>query len=152
MRSGSDIVFKLGQKVRTAPGSPERVLLTNMYLTKDEFDLLDQLEGASLHKTRWKWSSGDDVLSVDEFAGHLRGLVLAEIELTDDESRHAAPPLALADVTGEDRFSGGRLAHLSVGEAGKLQESISEIAREGGKSSRARRPHRPAPHRPPDYR
>ncbi|HEX4126714.1 MAG TPA: hypothetical protein VHX67_03960 [Acidimicrobiales bacterium] len=56
MRSGSssssDTVHKLGQKVRVSSDSPERVSLTNMYLTQDEFALLEQLDGASLTKTR----------------------------------------------------------------------------------------------------
>jgi CYTH domain-containing protein len=131
--SGPGTVYKLGQKVRATPDSPERVSLTNMYLREHEFDLLGQLEGATLDKTRWQWPTGDHVLSVDQFEGNLDGLVLAEVELREDEARLPALGLAVADVTSEDRFSGVRLAHLSVEEAALLLASVDELVRHGGR-------------------
>lgn len=133
MRSASGTVYKLGQKVRTAPVSPERVSLTNMYLSEHEFELLGQLEGASLRKTRWHWSTGDHTLSVDQFEGSLEGLVLGEVELRDDEALLPALGLCIADVTDEDRFSGGRLAHLSGEAARLLLASVDELVRHGGR-------------------
>lgn len=38
MRAGSDVVFKLDQKVRVAARSPERVSITNVYLSQYEFE------------------------------------------------------------------------------------------------------------------
>ena len=53
MRAGDEAVYKLGQKVRHGPDSPERVALTNIYLQRHEFELLAAaLDGAVLHKTR----------------------------------------------------------------------------------------------------
>jgi CYTH domain-containing protein len=57
---------------------------------------------------------------VDVFAGPLAGLILAELELGDDEPPVARPPWALVEVTGDDRYSGGRLAALVEGEVGPL--------------------------------
>lgn len=129
--AGAGAAYKLGQKVRADPDSPERVSLTNMYLSEHEFDLLRQLEGATLHKTRWHWLIGAHTLSVDRFEGNLEGLILAEVELRDDDALLPAPGLAIADVTDEDRFSGGRLAQLSLDEAAALLASVDELVRRG---------------------
>jgi len=133
MHSASGTVYKLGQKVRTIPDSPERVSLTNMYLSKHEFELLEQLGGASLHKSRWHWPTGDHLLSVDVFEGSLDGLILAEVELGEDDPLLPALGLAMVDVTGEDRFSGGRLAQLSTEEAADLLSGVAELVRLGGR-------------------
>jgi CYTH domain-containing protein len=131
MRSGAGTVYKLGQKVRAAPASPERVSLTNMYLSEHEFELLGRLGGASLHKTRWQWPTGDHLLSVDVFEDDLDGLILAEVELRDHDPLLPALGLAVVDVTQEDRFSGGCLALLSKEEAAALLASVNELVRLG---------------------
>jgi CYTH domain-containing protein len=131
MHSASGTVYKLGQKVRTAPDSPARVSLTNMYLSEHEFELLGQLEGASLHKTRWKWPTGDHLLSVDVFQDNLDGLILAEVELREHDPLLPALGLAVVDVTDQDRFSGGCLAQLSNEAAAALLASVGEFVRPG---------------------
>jgi CYTH domain-containing protein len=133
MSSGAGTVYKMGQKVRAIPGSPERVALTNMYLSEHEFELLGQLMGVTLHKTRWHWPTGHHTLAVDQFEGSLAGMVLAEVELRDDEALLPALGLAVADVTNEDRFSGGRLAQLSVDGAAALLDAVAELVRLGGR-------------------
>lgn len=130
MRAGADTAYKLGQKVRVDAGSPERVALTNLYLTLEEFELLAQLEAAPLHKVRHWWPVGGRELGVDEFRGSLEGLVLAEVELRADEALLPAPPLAVADVTQDDRFSGGRLARLSPEGAAALLADVAALVRQ----------------------
>lgn len=110
METGTDVVYKLGQKVRPTPDDPELVKLTNMYLSEPEYSTVARLGGAEIRKTRWRWMPGDRPLVVDVFEGPLTGLVLAERELGPDESRRDPPPLVVADVTNDDRFSGGTLA------------------------------------------
>jgi CYTH domain-containing protein len=131
MRSGTGTVYKLGQKVRAAPDSPERVSLTNMYLSEHEFELLGQLGGASLHKKRWQWPTGHHLLSVDVFEDNLDGLILGEVELREDDPLLPALGLAVVDVTDEDQFSGGCLAQLSHEEAAALLASVAELIRLG---------------------
>jgi CYTH domain-containing protein len=128
MRAGSVLAYKLGQKVRAMPSSPECVSLTNMYLSQREFEFLRTLGGTSLRKTRWQWSPGRRTLSVDQFHGSIEGLVLVEVELTLDEPYLDDPPYAVNDVTDEDRFSGGRLAGLSAAEAEALLADAAELA------------------------
>lgn len=132
MRAGSVVVYKLGQKVRDRPDSPEVVRITNIYLTHREFELFSQLEGVRLHKTRWHWQVGDDVLSVDQCSGRLRGLILAEVERGPDDPYLAPPPLAVADVTNDDRFSGGHLAQLSSSRSADLLVYVAELVGRSG--------------------
>ncbi len=110
---GRSQVFKLAQKVRTDPGAPETVSLTNMYLDRGEYEIVRQLPGRELHKTRWHVMHEKRRIAVDEFHGRLRGLVLAEVELQPEEERLALPSFATEDVTNDDRFSGGSLAFMS---------------------------------------
>lgn len=126
-RSGSTVVYKLGQKVRHDPTNPSINQMTNMYLSQSEFQLLGQVEGAVLSKTRWHWSVGDWVYSVDQFGERLRGLVLAESELPVEGVGPTTPPLAVAEVTEDDRFSGGRLACLSRPGAEEFLKTVATI-------------------------
>ena len=108
------VVRKLGQKVRVRPDDPSGVWLTSMYLDDDEYVALVALPGREMVKTRSDWPAGGCV--VDVFEGPLAGLVVAEAERPDAESLldAPAPPDAGREVTGDDRFSGGRLAALDA--------------------------------------
>lgn len=120
MQAGEDVVLKLAQKVRPQPQSPELVKLTNMYLTQREYDTIARLGGAELRKTRWRMLVEGRRGAVDRFEGRLEGLVLVEVELDPDEPRLPRPAFAGADVTDDDRFSGGYLAHAAADEVERL--------------------------------
>jgi CYTH domain-containing protein len=122
--NGSTVVYKLGQKVRVDPGNPELVKLTNLYLSEAEYTMLRQLDGADLVKTRWRIAVEGRPAAMDVFGSGLDGLVLAEIELGTEDSLLGLPSFAVADVTRDDRFSGGFLAYL--GGAGQ-QAFVTEL-------------------------
>ena len=126
-RSSSTVVYKLGQKVRHDPTDPSINQVTNMYLSQSEFELLGQARGAVLSKTRWHWTVGDCVFSVNQFGERLRGLIVAEVELASDGVGQSAPPLNVAEVTDDDRFSGGRLASLTRPEAEALLKMVATM-------------------------
>jgi CYTH domain-containing protein len=126
-QSGSTVVYKLGQKVRHDPTNPSINRMTNMYLSQTEFELLGQVEGAALSKTRWHLHVGDVVFSVDQFGERLQGLVVAETEPPVDGAGLTSPPLAVADVTEDDRFSGGRLASLTRSDAEDLLKAVDTM-------------------------
>lgn len=109
-----DVTFKLAQKIRVAESDPERIMLTNLYLSSDEYDVLAALPAAVLTKTRWAASWAGTELAIDEFHGQLSGLVLAETELGPDDQLLGLPGFAVRDVTDDDRFSGGALAAATV--------------------------------------
>lgn len=113
METDTEVVYKLGQKVRPTPADPELVMLTNMYLSEPEYSTMARLGGAEIRKTRWRWMPGERPLVVDVFEGPRAGLVLAEMELGPDEARVDPPPLVVADVTNDDRFCGGTLATMT---------------------------------------
>jgi hypothetical protein len=108
------VVRKLGQKVRAVADDPSVVWLTTLYLDEAEFTTVAALPASVLEKDRFAWPEGG--CSVDVFAGALQGLVLAEVECEDEAGFRAvaAPPGAVAEVTLDDRFSGGQLAGTSA--------------------------------------
>jgi CYTH domain-containing protein len=108
--AGDEVTWKLGQKVRPDPSSPELVHLTNLYLTADEHALLSGLPGAELRKTRRHLDHGGRTFAIDELHGPIEGLLLAEVEIEPGEPHRTQPAWADRDVTDDDRFSGARLA------------------------------------------
>ncbi len=103
--TGRRILYKLTQKIPAPDGSPG--FITTIYLDGEEHARLSTLEGTDLSKVRYSVPP----LGVDVFTGTLAGLVLAEIEFATAEAARAfrAPGAAVAEVTGDVRFTGGRL-------------------------------------------
>lgn len=100
--------FKLTQKVPAGRPGPASGLITNMYLSRPEYDRLAVLPAAVLSKTRVSMPP----MSIDIFGPPLHGLVLAEAEFgTDEDASAFRPPSGIiAEVTDDVRFTGGRLA------------------------------------------
>jgi CYTH domain-containing protein len=100
--------LKLTQKVPAARPGPVRGLITNLYLSPAEYGVLATLPGTELAKTRLFFPP----YSFDVFGPPRSGLVLAEVELGSDADLAACPPPpgSVAEVTSDDRFTGGRLA------------------------------------------
>jgi CYTH domain-containing protein len=105
---GDTVTYKLGQKVRVADDDPERVQLTNIYLSAHEYDVFAALPARELRKRRRRFRHEGRLVVVDEFLD--RDLVLAETELGPDEARLPLPAFAIRDVTEDDAYSGGALA------------------------------------------
>jgi hypothetical protein len=103
------VTYKLTQKIPTATGTPG--LITTLYLSAEEYAALEGLAADTLRKVR----SSFPPLGVDTYDGPLRGLILAEVEFEDsrDEASFPPPPEAVADVTADVRFTGGRLVTTS---------------------------------------
>jgi CYTH domain-containing protein len=108
--------LKLTQK--HAPGAPDfsRTLVTNMYLSPYEYEVLSVFEGNELRKNRYPYEHEGRRYSVDVFLGALRGLVLAETEFETDAEMDSlpAPPFAALDVTREETFTGARLVEMTA--------------------------------------
>jgi CYTH domain-containing protein len=119
--SGCQPVRKLGQKVRLDETSPLVVAHTTMYLTDVEFSALLALPADDLTKTRHVLSVGDAILAIDVFHGTLNGLVLAEVDLGETGTILPTLPAApLAEVTNDERFTGGMLAATSAADVRSL--------------------------------
>jgi len=109
---GEDVVYKLTQKVPHPDGGPG--LITTIYLTAEEYRVFERLPGTPLRKIRHSVPP----FGVDVFEGELAGLILAEAEFSDDETLadFTPPPMVVAEVTQDERFSGGHL--INAGQAG----------------------------------
>ena len=103
------------------------VKLTNIYLSEQEYLALIDLDARSLRKTRWHWDFSGRSMAADDFHGPLSGLVLAEVELSLDDERLPMPPGGIADVTDDDRFSGGTLAALGRHGAEDLMRLVARM-------------------------
>ncbi|TDH62660.1 CYTH domain-containing protein [Dankookia rubra] len=67
-----------------------------------------------LEKTRTRVAHGGLVWEVDVFAGHLAGLVLAEVELASADQPFARPGWAGQEVTGDGRYQNNALARAAA--------------------------------------
>jgi CYTH domain-containing protein len=99
--------FKFTQKVPADRPGFVQGLITNTYLSAAEYDLLAALPADVLTKTRFSFPP----LSIDIFDPPLHGLVLADAEFSTDKAALAfgEPEMAIAEVTDDARFTGGRL-------------------------------------------
>ncbi len=78
--------------------------------------MLSVFEANELRKNRYPYEHEGRKYSVDVFLGPLRGLILAETDFETEEEMDAfpAPTFAVADVTREELFTGGRLVGLTA--------------------------------------
>jgi len=104
---GAACEFKFTQKVPADRPGHVQGLITNTYLSATEYELLASIPAEVLSKTRFSFPP----LSIDVFDPPLHGLVLADVEFTTDEAARsfARPPMAIAEVTDDVRFTGGIL-------------------------------------------
>ncbi|MTE13552.1 CYTH domain-containing protein [Nocardia aurantiaca] len=110
---GSQVVYKFCQKVRPDENTPSTAAITNIYLDEAEYETLCLLPAATLRKTRHVWQVGHHTFVVDEFHGDLTGLILAEIELPEGPYDLSLPAPIGKEVTEDERFTGGYLAHAT---------------------------------------
>ncbi len=110
--------WKLTQKFALDPEDFSRTLITNIYLSQYEYELLAVFEGNEIRKNRYPYEHEGRKYAVDVFLGALFGLILAEIEFATDEEMgaFAQPSFAFLDVTNDEMFTGGRLVHLTSDE------------------------------------
>ncbi|HKP84013.1 MAG TPA: hypothetical protein VJT69_18495 [Pyrinomonadaceae bacterium] len=107
---------KFTQKFAPNPDDLSRTIITNTYLNALEAEVLSSIFNSNeIRKNRYPFELDGRSFSIDMFLGDLFGLVLAETSFETDEEldNYPAPPFALADVTNEPLFSGGRLCELT---------------------------------------
>ena len=67
--------------------------------------------GRTVEKTRWIVPAGNGLRwEVDEFAGELAGLVVAEVELPAEDTPFDRPPFIGREVTGDAAYYNSSLA------------------------------------------
>ena len=109
---------KFTQKFAPNPADLSRTSITNTYLNALEAETLSVFNANEIRKNRYHFDYEGRKFSVDMFLGDLFGLVLAEVGFeTDDEiDNYPQPRFAIADVTNNPLFTGGRLCELTFSE------------------------------------
>src|SRR5215218_288805 len=119
---------KFTQKYAPDPNDLSRTIITNTYLNALEAEILSVFDTNEIRKNRYPLEFAGRKFSVDMFLGDLFGLVLAEVSFETDEEldNFPIPLFALADVTNQPLFSGGRLCELTFADVRK--EILPRIA------------------------
>jgi len=120
-------IVKFTQKFAPNPEDLSRTIITNTYLNATEAETLSIFEANEIRKNRYRFEFEGRKFSVDMFLGDLFGLVLVEVSFETDEELDSfpKPPFAIADVTNNEIFSGGRLSELT------FEDIRNEIASSG---------------------
>lgn len=66
--------------------------------------LLKLCEKGVIEKTRYEVKSGNHIIEIDEFNGDNKGLIMAEIELQDENESIEKPNWLGTEVTGDQRY------------------------------------------------
>lgn len=108
-------VWKLTQKFAPSVDDFSRTIITNIYLSPYEYEVLSVFEGNEIRKNRYPFEYEGRAYSIDVFLGALWGLMLAETEFETDEEMEAftPPPFVVMDVTNDLMFTGAELVELS---------------------------------------
>jgi CYTH domain-containing protein len=108
--------WKLTQKYAPAPPDFSRTIITNIYLSPQEYEVLSVFAGNEIRKNRYPFEHEGRAFGIDLFLGPLWGLVLAETSFETDEEldQFRMPPFAVAEVTRDEMFTGGKLAYLTI--------------------------------------
>ena len=107
-------VVKFTQKFAANPDDLSRTIITNIYLNAIEAETLSVFEANEIRKNRYRFPFAGREFSIDMFLGDLFGLVMAEVSFETDEELDTfpKPPFAIAVVTNNEIFSGGKLSEL----------------------------------------
>lgn len=117
---------KFTQKFAPDPTDLSRTIITNIYLNAGEAETLSVFEANEIRKNRYRFEFNTHKFSVDMFIGDLFGLVLAEVDFDSDAELDSfpLPSFALAEVTNNELFTGGRLCYLTFSD---LREEIRRV-------------------------
>jgi CYTH domain-containing protein len=128
--TGGGPALTLGQRVRTGSLRSERVTLTDQ-LSPEQYAALALLPAEVLVWRRYDVRLSSRPCGVDVFSGELTGLVLAEATFSapEETARFPQPVYAVAEVTGDERFSEWALVHTSAGQLAALVAEYGMLLR-----------------------
>lgn len=129
MQTEHEVTFKFAQKLRVQPHDTRVILHTNFYVSEAEYVFLaSTLPSHRLEKRRLAFHGGTIPIGIDQFRGPLEGLVMAEVDFgpNGDPSSFTMPSFALAEVTDDERFTGGRLALLTQPQVQALLDEFNK--------------------------
>jgi CYTH domain-containing protein len=124
-------IVKLTQKFAPDPEDTSRTIITNIYLNALEAETFGMFQENEIRKNRYPFEFDGRRFSVDMFLGDLFGLVLGEVSFETDEelANYPRPGFAIAEVTNNPLFTGGRLCELTFAD---IREEIIRSSRAAG--------------------
>jgi CYTH domain-containing protein len=127
--SGNETIYKLTQKYRSETQNAYETTITNLYLTEEEYNHLEFLDGKIIKKKRYPYSAQNHNFSIDVFEGRHQGLILAEMEFEGQSElgEFALPLFALKEVTDDPFFTGGNLVTMTEQE---FRQGLSQCLRD----------------------
>jgi len=124
---------KLTQKFAPNAEDFSRTIITNIYLNALEAETLAVFDANEIRKNRYPFEFEAREFSVDMFLGDLFGLVMAEVSFETDEDldNFSRPSFAIAEVTNNELFTGGRLCELTFADIREeiIRSSLGGTAR-----------------------
>ena len=78
---------------------------------EDAIEMMALCEPPIIEKTRYIVMHEGNRWEIDEFHADLQGLVIAELEIPDEEYRFVLPPFVGKEVTGDSRYYNARLGY-----------------------------------------
>jgi len=130
-------IVKFTKKSAPNENDLSRTIITNIYLSAMEAETLSIFEANEIRKNRYYFDFEARRYSIDMFIGDLFGLVLAETSFETDEEldNFQMPPFAIADVTNNQTFAGGKLSVLTYSDVrNEILQSGLLNAKSAGKS------------------
>ncbi len=129
-------VVKLTQKFAPNAEDLSRTIITNIYLNALEVETLAVSDVNEIRKNRYPFTFEGHEFSVDMFLGDLFGLVLAEVSFETDEelNNYRQPPFAIAEVTNNELFTGGKLCEISFAD---IKDAIRRNGFEGSPEAKS---------------
>lgn len=91
-------------KGKSANGGMSRYEFEKEISLAEAAHLMELCEGGFIDKTRYLVKSGNHTFEIDEFYGENDGLVMAEVELNDENESFEVPNFIGMEVTGDIRF------------------------------------------------
>lgn len=96
-------------KGKSVNGGMTRYEFEHEIAMEEAQELLKLCRGGVIDKRRYLVTSGDHTFEVDEFYGDNAGLVMAEVELQNEEESFEKPDFIGMEVTGDCRFYNSHL-------------------------------------------
>jgi len=118
--------FTLTKKIPIKDGDASRYEETELFIKKEEFELIWPVCKKSLDKTRYYYPIDNLTAEIDIYHGKLEGLVTVEVEFPNEAIRESfIPPEWFGfDITQEKWSANSVLADLTYEEVVKLIEKI----------------------------
>jgi len=107
--------YEMTKKCPTNDEDSSVQLEQTIILEKEEFEALSKVSKRIVRKIRYYYSYKDKIAEIDVFQDNLKGLVLVDVEFSDEteKAKFKTPNFCLVEITQEEFIAGGMLSGKS---------------------------------------